>query len=121
LVAIQNDSGVTIRIKGMKAEYVLPDGRRVDATPASDVRYARPTGRPNVPVTPIPLPKRKNPLDIWEIEGHALAAEVIPAGNPAYGFLYFQASLERGATLYLSGITEAASGRELLFFEIPLQ
>jgi hypothetical protein len=121
LVVFQNDSGQTIQIKGMKAEYVLPNGQRVEATPARDVRYSRPTGRPNIPVTPIPLPKHKNPLDAWEIEGHALAAEAIPAGNPAYGFLYFQASLERGATLYLSGMTEARTGKELLFFEIPLQ
>jgi hypothetical protein len=121
LVAFQNDSGQTIQIKGMKAEYVLADGQRVEATPARDVRYSHFTGRPNVPVSPIPLPKRKNPLDAWEIEGHALAAEAIPAGNPAFGFLYFQASLERGATLYLSGMVEARTGKELLFFEIPLQ
>ncbi len=121
LVAFQNDSGQTIRIKDMKAEYVLPDGRRVEATPARDVRYSHPAGRPNVPVTPIPLPKKKNPLDAWEIEGHALAAEAIPAGNPAFGFLYFQASLQQGAVLYLSGMVEAGTGKELLFFEIPLQ
>jgi hypothetical protein len=121
LVAFQNDSGQTIQIKGMKAEYVLPDGQRVEATPAKDVRYARPPSRPNVTGTPVPLPHKKNPLDEWEIEGHALAAEAIPPGNAAFGFLYFQANLARGATLYLSGITEAATGKELLFFEIPLQ
>lgn len=121
LVAFQNDSAQTIRIKGMKAEYVLPDGQRVEATPAKDVRYARPPSRPNVTGTPIPLPHGKNPLDEWQIEGHALAAEAIPAGNAAYGFLYFQAPLRQGATLYLSGMVEAATGKELLFFEIPLQ
>jgi hypothetical protein len=121
LVSFQNDSGQTINIKGMKAEYVAPDGQRIEATPAKDVRYAHPGGRPNIPVTPVPLPHKKNPLDAWEIEGHALAAEAIPAGNPAYGFLYFQTGLQHGATLYLSGMTEAATGKELLFFEIPLQ
>jgi hypothetical protein len=121
LVAFQNDSGQTIQIKNMKAEYVLADGQRVEATPARDVRFAHPGGRPNVPVTPVPLPKKKNPLDEWQIEGHALAAEAIPAGNHAFGFLYFQASLRPGATLYLSGMVEAKTGTELLFFEIPLE
>jgi hypothetical protein len=121
LVAFQNDSGQTIQLKRMKAEYVLPDGQRVEATPAGDVRYARAPSRPNVPVSPVPLPKKKNPLDEWQIDGHALAAEAIPPGNAAFGFLYFQAPLRQGATLYLSGLAEAATGKELLFFEIPLQ
>jgi hypothetical protein len=46
---------------------------------------------------------------------------MIPPGNSAYGFVYFQTGIQKGATIYLSGITEAASGKELLFFEIPLQ
>lgn len=121
LVAFQNDSGQTIQIKNMKAEFVLSGGERVDATPAREVRYAKPPSRPNVTGTPVPLPHRKNPLDEWQIEGHALAAEAIPAGNAAFGFIYFQAPLRQGATLYLSGIKNAATGKELLFFEIPLQ
>jgi hypothetical protein len=121
LVAFQNDSGQTIQIKNMKAEYELPDGQRVEATPARDVRYAKAPSRPNVTGTPLPLPHGKNPLDEWQIEGHALAAEAIPPGNAAFGFLYFQAPLRQGATLYLSGMVNAGTGKELLFFEIPLQ
>ena len=121
LVSFQNDTGKTIQIKNMRAEYVLPDGQRVVATPARDVRYAKAPSRPNVTGTPLPLPKKKNPLDEWQIEGHALAAEAIPAGNAAFGFLYFEAPLRAGATLYLSGLVEAATGKELLFFEIPLE
>jgi hypothetical protein len=121
LLAFQNDSGQTIQIKNMKAEYVLQDGQRIVATSAQDVRYARGGQRPRVPVSPIPLPKKKNPLDEWQIEGHALAAEAIPAGNAAFGFIYFQASLMPRATVYLTGLVEAATGKELLFFEIPLE
>jgi hypothetical protein len=121
LVALQNDSGQTVEIKGMKAEYVLSDGQRVVATPAHDVRYARPPSRPSVTGSPLPLPHKKNPLDEWQIEGHALAAEAIPAGNSAFGFVYFQAPLRQGATLYISGLVQASTGRELLFFEIPLE
>jgi hypothetical protein len=121
LVAFQNDTGQTVQIKGMKAEYVLQDGQRVVATPASEVRFAKAPGRPNVTGTPLPLPKKKNPLAEWQIEGHALSAEAIPNGNAAFGFLYFQAPLRQGATLYLTGIVQASTGKELLFFEIPLQ
>ncbi len=64
--------------------------------------------------------KVENPLTEWEIEGRAFSAEMLPAGNSASGFVYFQSGLERGATLYVSGIAEAASGKQLLYFEIPM-
>ena len=120
LVCLQNDSGQTITLKGMQAEYVGPNGDRVRATAASDVKFARAPSRPMVVPGPISI-KRKNPLDTWEIEGRALSAEMLPAGASAYGFLYFETGVQRGATLYLSGIAEAKTGKELLFFEIPIE
>src|SRR5579871_1270604 len=39
LVVIQNDSRKTIRLDQIKAEYVAPDGGKVQATPASDVKF----------------------------------------------------------------------------------
>jgi hypothetical protein len=121
LIAIQNASGQSIRVDGMKAEYVGPHDNRIEATPAKDVRYTQGGGRPSPPIGVIPPHVKKSPLDVWEIEGRAFAAEMIPPGNSAYGFLYFQTGIQKGATIYLSGMTEAASGKELLFFEIPLQ
>jgi hypothetical protein len=122
LVEIQNDSGKTIRVDKLSAEYVGPHGDRVEATPAKDVRYLRGPNRPSVVPGPIgKISSRKNPLDAWEIEGRAFAAEMLPAGQSASGFLYFQTGLQRGATIYLNGLTEAASGKELFYFEIPLQ
>lgn len=123
LVVIQNDSGQSIRLDGMKAEYVSPSGDRVPATPAKDVRYLNGTKRPVYipgPVGKIPH-GGKNPLNAWEIEGRALAAQMLPPGNTASGFLYFQTGLQHGATIYLSGLAEAKTGRELLYFEIPLE
>ena len=124
LVVIQNDSTQSIRLDKMKAEYVGPHGDRVTATPASDVRYAKAPNRPVLvggPAGRITGHGKKNPLDAWEIEGRALAAQMLPPGNTASGFLYFQTDLQVGATIYLTGLTEASSGRELLYFEIPLQ
>src|ERR1017187_8373685 len=123
LVVIQNESGTTIRLDRLKAEYVGPNHDRVDATPAREVRYLRgPEGPGGIP-GPGGKPKilsKKNPLDAWEIEGRAFAAQMLPAGQSASGFFYFRTGLQGGATIYLSGLTEAATGKELFYFEIPL-
>jgi hypothetical protein len=121
LVVIQNDSGVSIRLDAIHAEYVGPNGDRVDATPAHDVRYLRPAQRPALVPGPAPIIiKKKNPLDAWEIEGRAFAAQMLAAGQSASGFFYFQTGLQRGATVYITGMKEAQSGKDLLFFELPL-
>jgi len=72
------------------------------------------------PRSPIPI-KKKNPLAAPEIEGRALAAQMVAPGLAAGGFLYFQTQLQNGATIYLSGLTEARSGKELFYFEIPVE
>ena len=124
LVVIQNDSAQTIRLSGMKVQYFGPNRERIDATPARDVRYLRPPQRPNMiggPGTKIKVLKpKKNPLDAWEIEGRAFAAQMLPPGNSANGFFYFQTPLQPGATIYLSGMSEAGTDKEILYFEIPL-
>jgi len=124
LVVIQNDSGKTIRLAGLQAQYIGSGSNRVDATPAKEVRYLRGPVRPKVipgPTGPVPLKSKKNPLDAWEIEGRAFAAQMLPPGNSASGFFYFQTGLQSGSTIYLSGLTEADTGKELLYFEIPLR
>ena len=45
---------------------------------------------------------------------------MLPPGEQANGFFYFQTSHRRGAKIYLTGIREANSGKELFYFEIPL-
>jgi hypothetical protein len=123
LVVIQNDSGQAIRVDGIKVEYTVLDRTRVSATPAKDVRFLKGANKPNVVVGPTG-PKlgrqKKNPLDTWEIEGRAFAAKMIPPGQSASGFFYFQAAYQRGATLYLTGLSEAGTGKELFYFEIPM-
>lgn len=125
LVVIQNDSSETIRLDRLKAEYVGPNRERVEATPANQVRYAKGPDRPSAMPGPMGkikvLKGKKNPLLAWEIEGRALAAQLLPPGNSASGFLYFQTGLQGGSKLYLSGLEEAKTGKELLFFEIPLR
>ena len=125
LVVIQNDSDKAIRLDRLKAEYAGPNHERIEATPAKDVRYLKPPQRPGAIDGPAGrvkvLKSKKNPLDEWEIEGRALAARMLPPGQSASGFLYFQTALQRDATIYLNGLYEAASGKEILYFELPLQ
>ena len=123
LVVIQNDSPKTIRVQSLQAVWVGPNGDKIEATPAKDVRYLNGPSRPGTVPHPPGMPPRvvgKNPLDTWQIEGRAFAAQVLPPGQSASGFFYFQTGYQRHASLYLSGLREAESGRELLYFEIPI-
>jgi hypothetical protein len=124
LVVIQNDGAKTIRLSTLHAEWIGPNRDRVEATPAKDVRYLTPARRPNTLPGPPGLPPKvlghKNPLDTWEIEGRAFSAEMLPPGQSASGFFYFQTGYQRGASVYLTGLKEAESGKELLYFEIPV-
>ena len=125
LVIIQNDTAQSMRLDTMQLQYEALDGDKIDNTPTQDVRYigsAPKRPQPNMG-SPIPpgLFKKKNPLDAWEIEGRAFAAQILPPGQSASGFFYFQTGLQRGATIYLAGMTEAGTGKELFYFELPLQ
>jgi len=125
LVVIQNDSGKAIRLDRLKVEYAGPNHDRVEATPARDVKYLRPPQRPGAIEGPAGKVKvlrtKKNPLDTWEIEGRAMSAQMLPPGQSASGFFYFQTALQPGATLYLNGLYEAATGKEIFYFELPLK
>ncbi len=123
LVVIQNDSKQTLRLERMKVLYIGPGGSRVEATPAADVKYLRGPDRPGIVTGPMGTPKitkKKNPLDGWEIEGRAFAAKMLAPGQTASGFFYFDTPFQQGATIYLNGISEASTGKELFFFEIPM-
>lgn len=125
LIVIRNDTADALRVDGMKFFYVLPDRTRVEATPASDVKYihgAKPPKEVNKPLGGIAVGKPpKNPLAEWEIEGRSFAAKMIPAGQSASGFVYFQTQItSAAASVYISGITDPVTGKELYYFEIPM-
>lgn len=126
LVVIQNDSNEAIRTDKLRMDYIAPDGSHVEATPAQDVRFLAGPKRPNAVPGPNPtgvprIGRNKNPLAAWEIEGRAFSAKMIPAGQSASGFLYFQTGHRSGSSLYVTGLREAASGKELLYIEVPLK
>jgi hypothetical protein len=124
LLVIQNDGPDAIKVDRIKLIYSLPDGTRIEATPAQDVRFIHGTQAPNRlpgPAGGITIKRTpKNPLAEWEVEGRAFAAKMVPAGQSASGFVYFQVPQSSvAASVYISGLEDPVSGKELYFFEIP--
>jgi hypothetical protein len=126
LVVIQNDTKQTITLDQLKVELVTADRDRILATPAADLKYLSGPDRPKVYTSPIPggtprIGKKKNPLAAWEIEGRAFSARMLAPKDSASGFFYFRAPYRSGSTLYITGLREASSGKELFYFEVPLE
>ena len=124
LVVMQNDGRTTLSLEHVKVDYVAPNRERIEATPAADVKYVNGPEKPKLVSGPIPrvpgMNVKKNPLAAWEIEGRAFAAKMLPSGHSASGFFYFQTGHRSGSTLYVTGIREASTGKELFYFEVPL-
>ena len=125
LIVIQNDGPNTLRLDHMKIRYTLPDRTRVESTPAQDLKYLMGAKKPSMIPGPIGKVKitrgPKNPFTEWEIEGRAFAAKMIPPGQSASGFFYFQTGeSSQAASVYITGLEDARTGQELYYFEIPM-
>lgn len=124
LVVLENKTGKALKLD-LQADFIRPDGKHIEATPASDVTFIGGSGKPPaIPGTnPLPFPRKskKGPLNEWEIEGHAFNAKIIPVGEKAAGFFYFQTDYLPGAKMLLTGISDASTGKEFLYFEVPIE
>ena len=122
LVVVQNDSKKSIRMERLRVQYIGADREKIDPISPREVPLLRPPKRPNFNGTPLPGlgRKNKNPLAGSEIEGRAFAAKMLPPGESAHGFFYFQTGHRGGSKLYLKGLEEASTQSELFYFEIPL-
>ena len=122
-VYIKNGSKKAVKLDSALFQFIDLNRTKIDATPANEVRYANSPKRPKMTPSPLPfpMPKGKNPLEAFEIESRSLAAKMLPPGESAQGFVYFQTDLRGGEKLYITGLRDAASGEELFFFEIPLK
>jgi hypothetical protein len=124
LVVLENGTGKALRLD-LQADIVAPGGRHLDATPAGDVTFiggsGKPPKMPNSSPLPFPRKAKNGPLNVWEIEGRAFTAKLLPLGEKVFGFFYFQADYKPGSTLYLTGISDASTGKEYLYFEVPLE
>ncbi len=124
LIIVQNNGSQAISLEHMRVELLTPDRRRVEATPAQDVQYIYGAAQPKVVAGPIPgtqrVSRKKNPLAVWEITGRAFAARMLPPKESASGFVYFRAPYRAGTAVMVNGLREPSSGKELFYFEIPL-
>jgi hypothetical protein len=126
LVVLENGTGKALRLD-LHAEFVDPGNRHVDATPADDVLYiGGQVKRPKLPGSspypnPFPHGEKKGPLNTTEIETRAFAPKMLPAGESAFGFFYFQTQNMPGSKLYLTGLKDATTGKDYFYFEIPLE
>ncbi len=124
LVVIKNDTGKALRLD-LKAEFITPSGEHLDAMSPDDVvRHQaiqrRPGTKSRVQTLPGVRSKIKGPLNTPEIEGRAFLVKMLPPGESANGFFYFDADELKGSQLYLTGIKDAATGQAYFYFELPL-
>jgi hypothetical protein len=125
LVIIRNDGSGTLMLDGLRVEYIAESRQKVEAIPSREVAKVNAPGRPRVSGGPLPtqIPRsstKKNPLTDWVIEGRAFSAKVLPPGELASGFFYFEARHGFGASIYITGLRDASTRRDLFYFEIPL-
>jgi hypothetical protein len=120
LLVLENRGEDTLLLDRMRVVYQA--GRyEVQPTPARELPAIAGPRRPSMgPRTPIPLPKKKNPLAKEEFETRAFAAKTLLKGEMAYGFFYFETRHQPNAILYITGIREGVSGKELFFVEVPI-
>ncbi len=123
LVVIENKRQKTLDLRDVEVNLVAADGRHVSSVNPEDVPFLGTAGhhphKSPVPL-PIPLPGKKNPLNSPEIVTRAFSAKMLPPGDSVSGFFYFEAKPEPGDSLYLNGLRDTPSGREILYFEFPI-
>jgi hypothetical protein len=124
LVVIENKRERAIDIQNLQVELVASDGRHGQAIPPEDLMHLAEAGKKPPKLgggpLPIPLPKKKNPLNTPELVERAFSAKVVPPNDSVSGFFYFEAKPESGDSMYLSGVRDARTSKELLYFEFPL-
>ena len=125
LVIVENGSGKALRLN-LTVQFVDPANHHLDAIPPEDVLTYQAIKKPPKigPSNPLPIPlpksKKKGPLNTPEIVNRALSVKLIPTGEKAYGFFYFEAAYSPGSKLYLNGLSDASSGKEYFYFDVPL-
>jgi hypothetical protein len=122
LVVVENKGKEAVDMQTLDVKLVASDGRHAAPVAPEDlIHLGSPTKRPGIKQTPIPMPKKKNPMNSPEIVGRAFAAKMLPPGDSASGFFYFEAKPEPGDKLYVNGMREARSGKDIMYFEFPLE
>jgi hypothetical protein len=120
LLVIQNGRKQSLDLNALQVRLVPSSGKSIVPIDADQVTSLGKTGNPPT-INPQHLPRfRKNPLDSLTIVQRAFSAQMVPPNDNASGFFYFEGRPEPGMKLLVEGIYERPSGKEILYFEIPL-
>lgn len=121
LVVIENGRQKTLDLRNLEVNLVASDGRHAGPVNPEDIPFLGKRAKtPTMNPVPNPLPRKKNSLNAPQIVERAFAAKMLPPGDSTSGFFYFQARPETGDKLYLNGLRETQSGKEILYFEFGL-
>jgi hypothetical protein len=122
LVVVENKRDKALDLRDLEVNLVAADGRHASAVSPEDIPFLATAGKHPSQTgvrVPVPLPKKKNPLDTAAIVERAFIAKMLPAGDSASGFFYFEAKSEPGDKVYLNGLRDVRSGQEITYFEFP--
>ena len=126
LIMVKNEGKETISLQKLFVEFIGATRQKLEAIPAGDVAYLQGPGAPKQSNNPIPgstgrIKIRKMVFNAQDFIERGFAAKMLPPGEFAYGFVYFQSGVGRGSKILVHGLSRAASGKELFFFELPLE
>ena len=120
-------------LKNLKVRFITADREGLEPIGGEDLAYFNPKGHQprqrNIPGIPAGIPGlsrarvKKGPLARFEITDREFRAPVLTPESTAGGFFYYWTGTEEplaGASAYISGIVDLTTGRELFYFEIPL-
>ena len=131
LVVITNRSDHALGLDGLKVRFITADREGLEPISPEELAYlkldAKPKKRPHY-LPPIPGVwrggVRKGPLAKPEFGQRAFKAPVIPPESSVSGFFYYLTGNlpdpVPGSAIYLSGVKDLNTGRELFYFEISL-
>jgi hypothetical protein len=121
LVVIQNNRQQTLDLNGLEVRLTASGSHSVAPLEPQEVAgIAAPADEPKIPAGPLPRRQKKNPLSTLEIVERSFSARMVPPGEQASGFFYFRTQPQPGMRVLINGIFERPSGKEILYFEIPL-
>lgn len=128
LLVISNDGDQPVSLTDMKIQFIT--GERDKLTPASSDDIYRRLANPRAtdrPTIPLPIPRRKvkgtvSPKTMDDIQSSQFAAKAVEPHSTRSGFLFFdvQGLPSLAGTHILFTSLHNGQGRDLMFFEIPL-
>ena len=131
LVVITNRSDHTLDLADLKVRFISADRDGLEPISAEDLAYLKLDTKPKErPVYLPPVPGiwrggvKKGPLAKPEFDQRAFKAPVVPPETTVSGFFYYLTGNlpdpVPGSAIYLSGVKDLNTGKELFYFEISL-